>query len=63
LITSELGRIPETGEQLQIGRLAIEITDVDETRVLEVRIRIAPETDAEDADGRGELRHRPPEAE
>jgi CBS domain containing-hemolysin-like protein len=39
LITSELGRIPENGEQLRLGDLAIEITAVDETRILEVRIR------------------------
>lgn len=39
LITSELGRIPELEEKLIIQGLEIEITDVDETRVIEVRIR------------------------
>ncbi|NDV61142.1 HlyC/CorC family transporter [Puniceicoccales bacterium CK1056] len=39
LVTSELGRIPEAGESVEIENLAIEVTDVDDTRVLEVRIR------------------------
>lgn len=39
LVTSELGRIPEAGEILQIQNLQIEVTGVDETRVLEVLIR------------------------
>lgn len=42
LITSELGRIPETGETVDIANLAIEVTKVDETRILEVRIRALP---------------------
>jgi CBS domain containing-hemolysin-like protein len=46
LVTSELGRIPETGESVVISNLNIEITGVDETRVVEVRIRVvSPETD------------------
>lgn len=48
LITSELGRIPERGEQVQVSNLNIEITGVDETRVVEVRIR-AFDLDADDA--------------
>jgi CBS domain containing-hemolysin-like protein len=47
LVTSELGRIPETGESLRIANLAIEITDVDETRVLEVRLKHIRDEDAE----------------
>jgi CBS domain containing-hemolysin-like protein len=39
LVTSELGRIPEAGECVQIENLAIEVTGVDETRIIEVRIR------------------------
>ncbi|HSH09803.1 MAG TPA: hemolysin family protein [Oceanipulchritudo sp.] len=39
LVTSELGRIPETGECITIAGLKIEITGVDDTRILEVRIR------------------------
>lgn len=42
LITSELGRIPETGECLQIGNLSVEITGVDETRVIEVKLKALP---------------------
>jgi CBS domain containing-hemolysin-like protein len=48
LITSELGRIPESGENLESGGLAIEITDVDETRVLEVRLRLLGENEDSD---------------
>ena len=41
LVTSELGRIPEVGESIDLGGLHIEITVVEETRVGEVRIRLA----------------------
>jgi len=47
LVTSQLGRIPETGERIQLGSLDVEITGVDETRVVEVRIRPA----SSEADG------------
>lgn len=47
LVTSEMGRIPEVGERLEIADLAIEVTGVDETRVLEVRIRALPSADTE----------------
>jgi len=40
LITSELGRIPEAGERLRIGPLDIEVAQVDETRVVEVRLHL-----------------------
>jgi len=39
LITSELGRIPEVETDISIAGLQIEITEVDETRVVEVKIR------------------------
>ena len=39
LVTSELGRIPEAGEKVILNGLQIEITEVDETRIIEVRIR------------------------
>ncbi|MEX0331627.1 MAG: hemolysin family protein [Puniceicoccaceae bacterium] len=39
LITSELGRIPETGEKVTVEGLQLEITDSDDTRVVEVRVR------------------------
>ena len=41
LVTSELGRIPEVGESVDLHGLHIEITAVEETRVGEVRIRLA----------------------
>jgi CBS domain containing-hemolysin-like protein len=39
LITSELGRIPEVGETLDAAGLHIEVTQVDDTRVIEARVR------------------------
>jgi CBS domain containing-hemolysin-like protein len=39
LVTSELGRIPESGEKLTLFGLQIEITQSDETRIIEVRVR------------------------
>lgn len=56
LVTSELGRIPDAGDQVEVENLSIEVTDVDETRVLEVRIRsISEEEDSDDAgDSSGE---------
>lgn len=54
LITSELGRIPESGETLRYGGLEMEITEVDDTRVVEVRLRFAPEEDAGGEDRAGD---------
>jgi len=42
LVTSEMGRIPDTGESVRFSHLAIEVTAVDETRVLEVKVRTLP---------------------
>lgn len=42
LVTSELGRIPALGEQVIAHGLKIEVTGVDETRVIEVRISPMP---------------------
>jgi CBS domain containing-hemolysin-like protein len=39
LVTSELGRIPEIGEQITLFGLQIDITESDETRIIEVRVR------------------------
>lgn len=39
LVTSEFGRIPEVGEMLRTYGLQIEVTQVDETRLVEARIR------------------------
>ena len=41
LVTSELGRIPEANTTVVMAGLEIEITEVDETRVVEVMIRKA----------------------
>lgn len=43
LITSELGRIPEKGEVMEVNGLEVTITEVDETRVIEARVRLVPE--------------------
>ncbi len=47
LITSELGRIPDVGESLVFAQLAIEVTEVDETRVLQARIRLIADSEEE----------------
>jgi len=47
LVTSEVGRIPETGEVVEVSHLSIEVTAVDETRVLEVKLRALPEEEDE----------------
>jgi len=39
LVVSTLGRVPEQGEQLQVGGLAIEVVHADPRRVYRVRIR------------------------
>ena len=44
LVTSELGRIPDAGERIDIAGLQLEITESDDTRVVEVRIRPAEES-------------------
>jgi CBS domain containing-hemolysin-like protein len=46
LVTSELGRIPDMGEKVRLCGLQIEVTGVDETRVIEVRVR-ADDSDPE----------------
>lgn len=40
LITSELGRIPEVGEQVLFKELLMEVTEVEETHVVQARIRL-----------------------
>lgn len=50
LITMELGRIPEAGEAVEAGGLWLEAVEVDDTRVLEARVRrLKEEADLEDA--------------
>lgn len=61
LITSELGRIPEVGEQLEVEGIHITVTDVDETRVKEaIVVAIDPSVQSgrnDDRDrGRGDER-------
>jgi len=49
LITAELGRIPEPGEEVEVEGLHIRVTQVDETRVIEAHIRTLPQKeDSED---------------
>ncbi len=47
LITGELGRIPSQGESLRCQRLEIEVTEVDERRVIAARVKVLPEEEAE----------------
>jgi CBS domain containing-hemolysin-like protein len=49
LVSSEFGRIPEVGDTLNHSGLEIEVTEVDETRVLQVHIRYLAENEAEEA--------------
>lgn len=42
LITGELGRIPTRGESFQWERLEIEVTEVDERRVIAARVTVQP---------------------
>jgi Mg2+/Co2+ transporter CorC len=48
LITSELGRIPTQGEQLELEGLAVTVTEVDERRVIRTKVKALPRTDAEE---------------
>jgi len=48
LITSELGRIPEKGENLEYGRLAILITEVDEKRIILTEVTVSQEVKEEE---------------
>lgn len=50
LVTSELGRIPDVGTEILISSLQVEITQVDETRVVEVKIRPVDDSREEHAD-------------
>lgn len=49
LITSELGRIPESGETLDYDRLKVLITEVDEKRIIgtEVTVQSSPSSESE----------------
>ena len=40
LITAELGRIPDSGETLNLGNLVVTITEVDDTRVIAARVKV-----------------------
>lgn len=50
LITSELGRIPEMGERVTFGPISIEVTEVDETRVLQARLKLHDSSETGDED-------------
>ena len=39
-LTGQLGRIPETGEKVELGNLWVMIEDADETRVIATTVRI-----------------------
>ncbi len=47
LITSELGRIPAKDERMQIGRMEIQVLQVDKRRVISVKVRLQEEEEEE----------------
>ena len=49
LITQEAGRIPETGDRLEVGRFDVEVTEVDGTRVVLSKVKVLPERDDDDS--------------
>tara|TARA_R100000027_G_scaffold38992_2_gene28893 strand:- start:2602 stop:3906 length:1305 start_codon:yes stop_codon:yes gene_type:complete len=51
LITSELGRIPEKGESLEYGTLSIQVTEVDEKRIIGTEVEVVPDQKEEDDSG------------
>jgi CBS domain containing-hemolysin-like protein len=50
LITSELGRIPDKGEEVRLRNLVITVTEVDERRVISAQLEIVPTHDESDKD-------------
>ncbi len=50
LITAELGRIPDSGETLELEQLEVTITEVDETRVIAARIKVRQPSEVEELD-------------
>ncbi len=49
LIAQTLGRLPTRGERLDIGRLTIDVLDVDQKRIKKLRIRKNAETNPEES--------------
>jgi len=49
VITSELGHIPETGERVVVNSLEIEVTEVDERRVISARVKRIEANEQKDA--------------
>jgi Mg2+/Co2+ transporter CorC len=39
-LTGQLGRIPESGEKVELGNLWVKIEDADETRVIATTVRL-----------------------
>lgn len=54
LVTSEIGRIPEAGESLRVNGLQVEVLEVDETRIIEALVCLAPADTAGGEDSKPE---------
>ncbi len=52
-VLEELGRVPESGESLEVPGVEIEILDATETQVLRARLRRTHGAPAEDRGGAG----------
>jgi CBS domain containing-hemolysin-like protein len=48
LVSHFLGRIPEKGEQLEIGRLLVTIEETDDTRVISATVKVLPPFEVEE---------------
>jgi CBS domain containing-hemolysin-like protein len=47
IVMSEIGRIPSVGDKVELGKLEIEVTEVDRSRVLRVIVRVRSEVPVE----------------
>jgi putative hemolysin len=53
LILDALGRLPDPGDEVDVGRLRLRVETMEETRILDVHVEVLPEADeAVQADGR-----------
>lgn len=49
LILDALGRLPDAGDELDVGRLRLRVETTEETRILDVRVEVLPEPDVDAA--------------
>ena len=46
VVLSELGRQPQTGDQVEVGRMAAEVQELDGNRITKLRLTILPDPEA-----------------